>query len=152
MIISLMLVPGAATARTLTECTRTTHVSHGGEADHRDLGEGRVMWRDRWSQEGTATSYAIVDCGSAEALTFRTAEENMGKRLPFDRTRKALNIVERHESGARVFATLERSGSDLDKVARDIELTTLAVEPCACAVLYPDAWAGEARFALPAED
>ena len=126
-----------AQALTLPECTRTTHISHGGEADHRDLGEGRVMWRDWWSQEGTATSFAIVDCAPGATLTFRTAEENMGPRLPFDRTDKALKIIENHESGARAFATLPRIAADLDKIARDIEIVTLASEPCACAALYP---------------
>ena len=149
-IISLVLLPGAAAAVTLPDCTRTTHVSHGGEADHRDLGEGRVMWRDWWSQEGTATSYSIVDCAPAKALTFRTAEENMGRRLPFDRTRRALQIIERHQSGARVFATLERMAEDLEDAARDVQVKMLDMEPCACAAVYPEAWTGQTRFALEA--
>lgn len=149
-IISLALVPGAASAVTLPECTRTTHVSHGGEADHRDLGGGRVMWRDWWSQEGTATSFSIVDCAPAKALTFRTAEENMGRRLPFDRTRKATRIVERHESGSRIFATLQRIADDLEGTARDVEVSMLTAEPCACAAAYPEAWTGKDRFVLEA--
>ena len=135
-------------ALTLTDCDRTTHISHGGETAHVDLGQGRVMWRDWWSQEGTATSFSIVDCAPGTALTFRTAEENMGDRLPFDRTDKALAIVDRHEAGARAFATFERMAADLDGIARDIEIKTLDAEPCACAVLYPDARGDKTEFKL----
>ena len=127
-----------AQALTLQDCDRTTHVSHGGEADHRDMGDARVMWRNWWSQEGTATSFEIVDCGTGAAVVFRTAEENMGARLPFDRTDKALDVIARHEAGARTFATFERMADDLNGIARDIALTTLTQEPCACAVLYPE--------------
>ena len=137
---------GAANALTLPDCTRTTHVSHGGEADHRDLGDGRVMWRDWWSQEATATGFKLVDCAPGRALMFRTAEENMGPRLPFDRTEKALKVVENHESGARAFATFERMAADLQTIARDIEIVTLTREPCACAVLYPEQRGDKAAF------
>lgn len=125
-------------ALTLQECDRVTHVSHGGEADHSDLGDGRVMWRDWSSQEGSATSFEIVECGTGAALLLRTAEENMGTRLPFDRTDKALDVIARHEAGARAFATFERMAGDLDGIARDIRITTLTEEPCACAALYPE--------------
>lgn len=145
--ISLMLA-NPAVALSLAECDRTTHISHGGEADHVDLGEGRVMWRDWWSQEGTATSFSVVDCAPGTALTFRTAEENMGDRLPFDRTEKALAVIDRHESGARAFATFDRIAADLDGIARDISITTLDAEPCACAALYPAARGEKAAFLL----
>ena len=64
----VLLLTGPAQALDLAQCDRVTHVSHGGEDMHRDLGEGRVMWRDWWSQEGTATDYIIEDCGTGEAL------------------------------------------------------------------------------------
>ncbi|MEL7127649.1 MAG: hypothetical protein AAGK30_15530 [Pseudomonadota bacterium] len=148
LITSLMLIAGTAQALTLTDCNRTTHISHGGEADHRDLGEGRVMWRDWWSQEGTATSFTLVDCAPGTALTFRTQEENMGARLPFDKTDKALAVLERHQNGARAFATFERIAADLDGIARDVEITTLDAEPCACAALYPEARDEKSVFEL----
>ena len=135
-------------ALTLSDCDRTTHISHGGEADHVDLGGGRVMWRDWWSQEGTATSFSVVDCAPGMALTFRTAEDNMGARLPFDKSAKALAILDRHQTGARAFATLDRIAADLDGTARDIEITTLTQEPCACAVLYPEARGDKTEFKL----
>jgi len=143
-----MLCALPAQALTIAECDRTTHISHGGEADHVDLGEGRVMWRDWWSQEGTATDFAIVDCAPGAALRFRTQEENMGPRLPFNRTDKALAIITRHESGARAFATLDRMAADLDGTAKDIRLETLTQETCACAALYPEARGGKTEFAL----
>ncbi|MEX0369489.1 MAG: hypothetical protein AB3N09_02590 [Tateyamaria sp.] len=133
---------------TVSDCDRTTHISHGGETAHTDLGGGRVMWRDWWSQEGTATSFTLVDCAPGTALRFRTQEENMGNRLPFDRTDKALAVIDRHESGARAFATFDRIAADLDDIARDIEITTLDAEPCACAALYPDARGDKTEFML----
>ena len=142
------LIGGQTVALTLTDCDRTTHISHGGEADHVDLGEGRVMWRDWWSQEGTATSFTVVDCGPGTALTFRAAEDNMGTRLPFDRTDKALAVIERHESGARAFATFDRMAADLEGIARDIDIITLNAEPCACAALYPEARGDKTEFML----
>ena len=132
------MLANPAVALSLAECDRTTHISHGGEADHVDLGEGRVMWRDWWSQEGTATSFTLVDCAPGTALMFRTQEENMGDRLPFDRTEKALVVIDRHESGARIFATFDRMAADLKGIARDIEIKTLNAEPCACSALYPE--------------
>jgi hypothetical protein len=138
IMFSFVLGVQPAAAVELADCTRTTHISHGGQADHVDLGEGRVMWRDWWSQEGTATDFAIVECGTGETLRFRTAETNMGTRLPFDRTDDALAILGRHQSGARAFATFDRIAMDLKGVAKDIEISTLTREPCACAALYGD--------------
>lgn len=135
-------------ALSLSDCDRTTHISHGGEASHADLGEGRVMWRDWWSQEGTATSFTLVECAPGKALTFRTQEENMGQRVAFDRTNKALAILDRHENGARAFATFDRIAADLDGIARDIDITTLEAEPCACAALYPDLRGDKTEFVL----
>jgi len=147
-----MMVAGSAVGLTLADCTRTTHISHGGEADHMDLGEGRVMWRDWWSQEGTATGFAIVDCASGEALTFRTQEENMNARLPFDRTAKALRVVTDAHQGSRVFASLTQVAMKIDPIARDTRLTTLQTEPCACAALYPDMQGAKTAFDLVKEE
>ncbi|MEM6480695.1 MAG: hypothetical protein AAF922_13290 [Pseudomonadota bacterium] len=130
------LAADSVAAPSLLSCTRTTHISHGGEDMHQDLGEGRVMWREWWSQEGTATDFVIVDCEPGEGLRFRTSEENMGARTPFDRTEAALDIVSTHERGSRIFATLDRIAEDLDGTARDVALYTLSSEPCACAALY----------------
>ncbi|MEO0632551.1 MAG: hypothetical protein AAFY52_00275 [Pseudomonadota bacterium] len=137
-----------ANALTLADCDRTTHISHGGEIGHRDLGEGRVAWLDWWSQEGSAKWIVIVDCGPGQVLRFQTAEENMGRRLPFDKTAQATAILERHQSGARAFATFDRMAADLDPIARDIEITTLKTEPCACAALYPEARGDKDAFDL----
>ena len=138
-----------APAVALMECTRTTHISHGGQADHADLGEGRVMWRDWWSQEGTMTSFSIIDCAPGQALRFRTAEDNMSvERSAFDRTKDALDVIDRHQSGSRIFATLDRIAEDLRFIARDIEVTTLVMETCACAALYPDLRGDKKEFVL----
>lgn len=140
-----------ANALTIFDCTRTTHISHGGEADHMDLGEGRVMWRDWWSQEGTATSFSVVDCETGDMLQFRTAEENMSvERSAFDRTDDALAVLDRHQSGSRVFATFERIAADLKFIARDIAITQTTTETCACAAAYPALRGDRTEFALEA--
>lgn len=136
--LALVLGGTDASALTLGQCTRVTHPTHGGEDMHRDLGDGRVLWRDSWSNEGTATTYKIADCGAGRLLSFRTAENNMSDGTPFDRTTAALDIVDRHERGARVFATFERMAADLDGTARRVAVGALQSEPCACAVLYAD--------------
>lgn len=145
---ALLLAGTTAHALGLAECARTTHISHGGEDMHVDLGEGRVMWRNWWSQEGTSTDYVIVDCAPGEALMFRTAEENIGSRPPFDRTKAALKIVASHESGSRVFATFDRMAEDLDGKARDIVIERLQQEPCACAALYAELVGDKVPFEL----
>lgn len=144
----LLMLASPLTALELSQCDRITHVSHGGEDMHRDLGEGRVMWRDWWSQEGTATDYTVMDCAPGQALTFRTAEVNMGSDIPFDRTEDALKIIERHEGGARVFATLVRMAGDLDGVARDVSVRIWPTESCACAALYDELRGEKVGFAL----
>jgi len=106
------------------------------------------MWIDWWSQEGTAKSISMVECASGETLRFRMAEENMGRRAMFDRTDDVIDILERHQSGARVFATFERIAADLDNIARDIEIATLTQETCACAAAYPELRGEKTEFQL----
>ncbi|MEM6889959.1 MAG: hypothetical protein AAF636_17735 [Pseudomonadota bacterium] len=150
LVVALLTLLPASMAHALVpgDCTRTTHISHGGEADHVDLGDGRVMWRDWWSQEGTATDITVMDCAPGERLTARTAEENMNARLPFDRTEDALAVIARHETGARVFATLDRMGTDLSVFARDVMQKVEMKESCACAAFYPDLRGEKTEFRL----
>jgi len=148
LLSAVLLFAGQTHALTLAGCTRTTHISHGGEADHVDLGEGRVMWRNWWSQEGTATTFVVADCASGEMLSARAAEENMGRRHAFDRTDDVLAVLDRHQSGARVFATFTRIADDLDTIARDVMVTTATEESCACAALYPELRGDKTEFVL----
>ncbi len=135
-------------ALSIDDCDRVTHISHGGETDHTDLGGGRVMWTDWWSQEGSAETINITDCKSGDRLRARTQEENMNARAPMDRTEDALDIIARHESGSRIFATLDRIEEDLAKIARDAERSTDTLETCACAALYPEARGDKQAFHL----
>ncbi|EBA11473.1 hypothetical protein [Roseobacter sp. CCS2] len=143
-----MLIASQGDALTLADCKRTTHPSHGGEIRHTDLGEGRVMWMDWWSQEGTAKGFSLVECASGEMLRFWSAEENMGRRSAFDRTDDAMEVLDRHQSGARVFATFERIAHDLKFIARDIAITTETTENCACAAAYPALRGDKTEFML----
>ncbi|MEM8537171.1 MAG: hypothetical protein AAGF56_04835 [Pseudomonadota bacterium] len=146
--VCLWAVAAQAQAVTLAECKRTTHPSHGGEIFHEDLGDGRVIWLDWWSQEGTAKSFRLVECASGETLRFRTAEENMGRRPAFDRTDAARDVLEKHQAGDRVFATFERIAADLEFIARDIVIETVSTETCACAAAYPDLRGDKTAFEL----
>jgi hypothetical protein len=143
-----VLLAGPVQALSLAECTRTTHVSHGGEAEHKDLGAGRVIWQDWWSLEGTAMTLRVVDCGPGRALSARVAEENMNRRAPLDKTEEALAVIAGHEAGARVFATLERMADDLRGFARDVMIEDVAAESCACAALYPELRGDKTAFGL----
>jgi hypothetical protein len=90
----------------------------------------------------------VMECASGERLTARTREENMGAEPPMDRTDDALAIVARHESGARVFATLERMATDIENFARDVRVATLGDETCACAAFYPGLRGEKTKFVL----
>ena len=143
---TLIATEGAALA--LSDCRRITHPSHGGEYGHRDLGEGRVMWVDWWTQEGSFKGFSLVDCAPGEMLRFRSAEENIGPRPAFDRTDDARAVLDRHQSGDRVFATFERIAADLEFIARGIAITTLTDETCACAAAYPELRGAKTEFKL----
>ena len=143
---TLIATQGSALA--LQDCRRITHPSHGGEYGHRDLGEGRVIWTDWWTQEGSFKGYSLVDCADGRMLRFRTAEENLGPLPAFDRTDAARAVLDRHQSGDRVFATFERIAADLDNIARNIEIVALSDETCACAAAYPELRGDRTEFSL----
>ena len=118
-------------------CERTTHPSHGGEAEHRDLGAGRVGYVEWWSQEGVYTDIVIADCNDGTFLRTRAREERISARPPFDRTRKVRKIIEIELSASPSLFSFERLAGALKGVGRDIEIARLEVEPCACAAAYP---------------
>lgn len=146
--IAVCAFANSAAAIALPDCTRTTHISHGGEAFHRDMGEGRVMWLDWWSQEGSAHDIKIMECGSGEVLSFRTHEDNMNARPPFHKTEQLVKVVEDQHQGARVFATLERIAGAVSKSARDVVIKLDTRESCACAALYPELRGDKAEFRI----
>ncbi len=143
-----MCVAAPALAVSPEACTRVTHVSHGGQADHADLGEGRVMWRDWWSQEGSATDFALSQCDTGETLRFRSQETNMNARPEFDRRQAALDIVMREHGAARAFATLARVAAAVEPVARDVRIAIERSESCACAAYYPQMRGDKQAFTL----
>ncbi|MEL6645290.1 MAG: hypothetical protein AAFQ79_15270 [Pseudomonadota bacterium] len=146
LAIGLMAVPAAAL--TLDDCNRTTHVSHGGEGGHMDLGAGRVLYGEWWSQEGVYVDVIVAHCGTGEFLKTRTREERIGERAPFDRTEKALEIIETEVNGAPELFSLKRLAQALKNTGEDIELAKLGAEPCACAAVYPALRGDRAPFAL----
>jgi hypothetical protein len=136
-----------AAALDLAQCTRTTHVSHGGEAMHRDLGAGRVAWAEWWSQEGVYVDAYVADCTEARALSTRLREENVRDRH-FDRRDAGLAIIDRHTRRDPALFSLAGLADELKNTGEDIRLDDMAKEPCACASLYPDMRGAMMPFAL----
>lgn len=135
----LLALATPAAALDLEACTRTTHVSHGGEAAHRDMGAGLVLWVEWWSQEGVYKDIYLANCSTGDALKARVQEERIGPRGPFDNFDRAMAAVAAQHSGSQAFFTLERVADALETLSRDAEIAPLTVEPCACASLYPEA-------------
>ncbi|MEM9343076.1 MAG: hypothetical protein AAGA87_08530 [Pseudomonadota bacterium] len=136
--IAIFVAVSQGNALTLAECERTTHISHGGERNHRDLGNARVLYAEWWSQEGVYLDLVIADCAAGRALTTRTREEFISQRPPFDRTAKAIDIIETELTAAPALFSLERLATALHPIGRDIEIADLTADPCACAALYPE--------------
>jgi hypothetical protein len=127
-----------AVAVTLAECDRTIYVSHGGESDHRDLGAGRVSYVEWWSQEGVYKDVVIAHCDSGKFLKTRVREERISERAPFDVSKKAAGIIEVELTASPSLFSLERLADALKGTGRDIEVSLLEAEPCACAAQYPE--------------
>ncbi|NQZ73065.1 MAG: hypothetical protein HRT60_08335, partial [Dinoroseobacter sp.] len=70
-----MMFASPVQAFTLADCTRVTHISHGGEAGHRDFGGGVVGWANWWSQEGVEDVILLADCGEGRVLRTVTRSE-----------------------------------------------------------------------------
>ncbi|MDJ0626951.1 MAG: hypothetical protein QNJ44_01725 [Rhodobacter sp.] len=130
-----LAVPAAALD--LTDCDRTTHISHGGETGHRDLGAARVAFAEWWSQEGVYLDLVVADCSTGVALKTRTREERISPRPPFDRTDKAVRILNEQLAVSPSLFSFARLADALDGTGRDTEIAMLDAEPCACAALYP---------------
>lgn len=138
-LISLLAVvaTSGASAHSLAECERITHISHGGVAEHRDLGEGKVGWLEWWSQEGVYKTVWIAECETGRTLSVRTHEERIKDRFIADRTEKAVDIIERQAASGSFF-TLERTATALKTTGRDLTLAAEDTEFCACHAAYPD--------------
>lgn len=135
-ILAVLAAP--ASALTLAECERVTHISHGGVAAHRDLGAGRVAWVNWWSQEGVFTDITVADCKTGEFLRTRVREERMSERAPFDRTDAVRGIIETELRAAPALFSFERLRDAIHPKGKDIKVATRDTEPCACAAAYPE--------------
>ena len=135
-LISMMFA-SPVQAFTLADCTRVTHISHGGEAGHRDFGGGVVGWANWWSQEGVEDVILLADCGEGRVLRTVTRSENMAPGVPFDRTDRALAVIE-PMLASPVMRGFEQIEDRLTDLRLDPRLEPLTTEPCACAVAYPE--------------
>ena len=135
-LISMMFA-SPVQAFTLADCTRVTHISHGGEAGHRDFGGGVVGWANWWSQEGVEDVILLADCGEGRVLRTVTRSENMAPGVPFDRTDRALAVIE-PMLASPVMRGFEQIADRLSDLRLDPRLEPLTTEPCACAAAYPE--------------
>ncbi len=144
--LALLVTGGAGQALTPEDCNRTTHVSHGGEAGHRDFGGTRVGYAEWWSQEGVYTDLVVMECGTGAFLRTRVREERVSDRY-FDRTEKAADLIERALAAAPELFSFRRLAEALDGTGRDIEIGRTDIETCACAAFYPEARGDKTPFA-----
>jgi hypothetical protein len=137
----------AAGALTLADCARVTHISHGGEAAHRDLGDGVVAWANWWSQEGVQETLLLADCREGQMLSVVTRSENMNRALPFDRTDRAASAIETM-SASPVMRGFAQIAERLEGMHLAPALAALTTEPCACAAAYPAARGDRPAFEM----
>ncbi|MEM1387283.1 MAG: hypothetical protein AAF748_05745 [Pseudomonadota bacterium] len=137
-LVAVLLPFAAAADLSLAACDRTTHISHGGETAHRDIGGGRVLYLNWWAQEGVYTDVVVADCAAGNRLIARLKEERIKPRPPFDRVEKGLAVLDAHLTISPALFSLEWVARALDGTGRDIAISALPSEPCACAVLYPE--------------
>ena len=135
-ILACLALATPSVALTLDECARTTHISHGGETGHGDIGDGRVRYVEWWSQEGVYTDVIVMDCETGRFLETRTQEERIAERF-FDRRNEASAIFERELRAAPALFSFERLAGAMFGVGQDIVIAETATETCACAALYP---------------
>jgi len=138
LAISLGVLATPAFGLTLADCDRVTHISHGGMTGHVDFGGGRVGWADWWSQEGVFTDLTVADCDTGGFLKTRVREAFMSERSPFDRTEAVQDIIAREMATTPALFSFARLRDAIHPKGRDIRLSVLADEPCACAAVYPE--------------
>jgi hypothetical protein len=142
-LVALVAFPLAAAVEA---CDRVTHISHGGSGDHRDLGNGKVMWVDWWAQEGVFKDVWLADCRTGTALSLRTWEERIGTRHVIDRTERVVDVIDRQAEAAPSFFTIDRVAKLVEKDGVDLTVAMYATEFCACAAAYPELRADKAPF------
>ena len=135
-----------AVALTLGDCDRTTHISHGGESMHRDLGAGRVSYVEWWSQEGVYNDVVLANCETGKFLRTRVREERISNRVTFDVSKKAAGLIEVELTSSPALFSFERLADALKGTGRDMEIAQLEFEPCACAAQYPELRGGKTPF------
>ncbi|MEM0936663.1 MAG: hypothetical protein AAF646_13810 [Pseudomonadota bacterium] len=140
LVASVLAVHGSASAVALTleQCTRVVRGWNGWEIQHRDLGHGRVSYRESWNAEGIYLDLIVSDCASGETVRTRVREEMVKPRPAFDRTRRGLDVIDRHARRAPALFRISVLAEDLAAVGEDTVVTVAAMESCACAALYPE--------------
>lgn len=144
-IIALALSASPSAALTLSECERTTHNWHAGEARHIAYDGGRVSWAEWWSNEGVFVDYIVMACDSGDFLKTRVVEEHISDRW-FNRRVQAREILARELGSA--FFSFDRLATALKGVGRDVEIATASTESCGCAAAYPALRGAKTEFEL----
>jgi len=148
-LISLLASLATPLSASVAQCDRITNVSHGGLGDHVDMGAGKVMWTEWWSQEGVYDNVWLADCRTGIALDLRTHEERITDRFILDQTDKVRATITRHAEAAPAFFTIDRVAPLIRRDGRDLHIQQYAGEFCACAAAYPELRGDKTPYEVP---
>ncbi|MEO1677362.1 MAG: hypothetical protein AAFU80_04295 [Pseudomonadota bacterium] len=121
---------------------------NGWEGGHRDLGAGRVAFAETWSAEGVYTDIYVSDCETGESLRTRTRQELMSDAPPFDRTRRAVEVVDRHARRHPALFGIDMLAEELSGIGEGTATFVTPDELCACAAFYPELRGDRTPFAF----
>ncbi|WP_158269922.1 hypothetical protein [Litoreibacter ponti] len=130
-------------------CDRVTHISHGGVADHVDMGAGKVMWTEWWSPEGVYKTVWLADCRTGIALDLRTHEERITERYVRDKTELVRAKITRQAEASPAFFTIDRVAGLIRRDGRDLHIQQYAEEFCACDAAYPNLQGDKTPYEVP---
>ena len=137
-LISILALSATQAFAALDECNRVTAASHGGERAYQDMGRGKVLWVEWWSQEGVYDTVWLADCRTGIALDLRTHEERITDRVIPDQTEHVLETVRRQAETAPAFFTIERVAQLIRRDGRGLHIQQYSDEFCGCAQAYPE--------------
>ncbi|MEL6207224.1 MAG: hypothetical protein AAFR47_18185 [Pseudomonadota bacterium] len=132
----------------LDDCIRVVRGWNGWEVGHRDLGAGRVAFAETWSAEGVYTDIYVSDCETGESLRTRTRQELMSEAPPFDRTRRAVEVVDRHARRHPALFGIDMLAEELSGIGEGTTTFVTPDELCACAAFYPELRGDRTPFAF----
>jgi hypothetical protein len=141
----------SAQALTLEQCNRAVLSHHFYEGDHRDIGNGLVLYSSSASVDGHASGrWNITDCRSGRELTLRAYSCDLSDKTcaegydDSDRIEQGLLDAVAAEESYRLDDLPALLGLSRDRFVLDQSDT----ETCGCRAAYPHLRRGKERFVL----